>query len=475
MKKHIILLLLCLAFGLLESCKSTQTVQTSSLKEMPVSYNTASDSTNVATVDWRTYFEDPNLVLLIDESLKNNLDLLRTLQHIEVARSEVRAARGLLLPAVSGGGSAAIRRYGLYTMDGAGNISTEITPGQIVPIDLPDYYLGFQTSWEVDIWGKLRNRKKSAIARYLSTIEGSRWITTNLVADIASSYYELIALDNELEIIRETIILQENAWSIVKIQKEAAAANALVVRQFEAQLLNSKSLAVEVEQRIIETESRINFLMGRYPQPVVRDKVKLTQTLPSQINAGIPSELLKNRPDIRQAEYQLTATKADLKAARAAFYPSLNISGSLGFQAFNTSYLFTNPQSLAYTLVGNLTAPLINRSAIKAHFNASKASQAAALYQYQESIINGYVEVYNELANIKNLQRLQELKKQEVNVLSLSVETSSELFRTARANYLEILMTQRGALQAKLELVNTQKRQYNAVINVYKALGGGWN
>jgi outer membrane protein TolC len=276
-----------------------------------------------------------------------------------------------------------------------------------------------------------------------------------------------------LDIIKETIRLQENAVETVKIQKQAGANNELAVKQFEAQLLNTKSLEAEYQQQILETESFLNYLLGRYPQQITREKSALNKT-PEIVKAGMPADLLKNRPDIKQAEFELIATKADLRAAKAAFYPSLTITGALGFQAFNPSFLLTTPQSLAYGLLGSITTPLINRSAIKAQLKAANALQTEALYNYQKSIINGYMEVNNQLSNIKNLQKIYELKTQEVAVLDESIGTSSQLFTTGRANYLEILMTQKNALQSKIELVNTKKRQYNAYINIYRALGGGW-
>lgn len=470
-KTPLVIVIACL---LMVSCKTTKTIESDTLKPIPASFVNTKDSLNSATINWKNYFSDPTLLGLIDTALKNNLDLLMTMQKIEVARSDIRLNKGALFPAISGGGSLARRKFGSYTMDGAGNITTEITPGQLIPIHLPDYYAGLQTSWEIDVWGKLRNKKKAAFARYLGSVEGRNLAITGLISEISNSYYELLALDNELEIIRETIKLQQDALDIVTIQKQAAAANQLAVQQFEAQLLNSKSLEIEILQKIIESENKINFLLGRFPQSINRDKEIFTQPIPMQAKIGIPSDLLKNRPDIRQAEFDLMASKANVKAARAAFYPSLNITGGIGFQAFNTAYLFTSPQSVAYSLVGNLAAPLINRSAIEAEFRSAKANQIEAMYNYQKSIINGYVEVYNEMVNIKNLEQIYDLKNREVNVLTQSIETSSELFKTGRANYLEVLVTQQNALQSKLELVDAKKRQYSSVINLYKALGGGW-
>ncbi len=456
------------------SCKPLKTAESGKLKNIPPAYTSTSDSANAASIKWNQYFTDSSLIALIEEAITNNLDLLVALQKIEITKARAKQSNGVLFPEIKAGVSSSLRRFGLYTMDGAGNISTYITPGQIVPINLPDYSLGLNASWEVDVWGKLRNKKKAALARYMGSVEGKNFVITNLIAETATTYYELLALDNELEIIKETIKLQNDALELIYIQKDAAVVNELAVQQFSAQTLNSQALEYDIIQRITECENKINFLLGRFPQPVTRGKLQLTAKLPFQINTGIPSDLLKNRPDIKHAEYELIAAKADVKAAKAAFYPSFNIIGAVGFQAFNTEFLFTTPQSIAYTLLGNLMAPVINRNAIKAEFRYANASQQEALYNYQKSIINGYIEVYNEASKIKNLEKKVALKSQEANTLSQSIQTSSELFRTGRATYVEVLMTQKGSLASRLELVSAIQQQYIAAINIYKALGGGW-
>jgi outer membrane protein, multidrug efflux system len=472
--KNKFVLRLFIACTLIAGCKGLKINEDRKFNPIPSTYADKTDSLNSASIKWKQYFSDTTLTGLIDIALQNNLDALIAMQRIEVARSNVRLTKGSLLPSVSGYTSGAQRKYGLYTMDGAGNITTEITPGRIVPIHLRDYYIGLQTSWEIDMWGKLRNRKKSAIARYMGSVEGKNLVITNLVSDVANTYYELLALDNELGIIQETIKLQEEAWSIVKVQKQTGLVNELVVKQFETQLLNSRILEKEIQQRTLETESRMNFLLGRYPQHVNRDKSQFANVILTQAHVGIPSDLLKNRPDIKQAEYNLIASKADVKAAKAAFYPTLNINGAYGFQAFKTGFLFTTPQSVAYTILGSLTAPLINRSAIKSEFINANVLQREALYAYQQSIINGYVEVYNQMALIKNLDEIYFLRNNQVDVLSQSVDASNELFRSGRASYLEVLLTQRNALDSRLQLVEARKRQYFALVNIYKALGGGW-
>ncbi|MCX6172218.1 MAG: TolC family protein [Flavobacterium sp.] len=470
--KYSVALGICLVVA---SCSPAITTLNENKAAVPASFDKSTDTTNTSTTKWRTYFKDANLVSLIDIALKNNQELEMMLQEIEIARNDVRVKKGLLLPKVTAGVGAGVDKVGRYTSTGAGDASTEITPGKEVPEALQDYGLGLHAVWEVDIWKKLRNAKKAAFTRYLATIEGKNFVVTNLVAEIANSYYELLSYDNQLDIIQQTITLQKNALEIVKAQKETARANELGVKKFEAEVFNSQSREFEIQQRIKETENKINFLLGRYPQPIARDKTVLISQMPQQIQAGIPSQLLAKRPDIKQAEFELFATKCDVKAAKAEFYPSFTIAGGIGFNAFKPSYLFMSPESLIYNLVGDLTAPLINRNAIKAEFNKAKAEQLKALYNYQKTILNGYIEVSNELSNIKNLEQFYDLKNKEVKSLTAAIDVSNDLFKSSRVDYFEVLMTQRDALESKLELIEAKKEQFNALTNVYRALGGGWN
>lgn len=454
-------------------CKAYKTNLSIAEKTIPTSFESSTDTNTTAKINWRSYYADPNLQKLIDTAMVANQDLQMALQRIEIARAGKRRATGALLPQVGLQLNGGIRRFGLYTMDGAGNISTEITPGQIVPVHLPDMIIGLQSSWEIDIWGKLRNQRKSAVAQYLSSVEGTNLVISNLVADIANSYYSLVALDKEIEIIREFIIKQEESLEVISAQKESGSANELAVLQFRAQLLEAQALEYELLQKIVETENLINFLLGRFPQEIVRSPDALDMEFSYNLQTGVPSQLLEYRPDIRKAAYEVQATKFDLKAAKAAFFPNITISAGVGFQAFNPTLLF-NPLSLAYTAIGNLFAPLINMSALKAQFHTAKATQLTAMYNYQKTILNGYVEVLNEMNRLKNLEQIQKLKTEQEVVLVSSVETAQELFKRGKAEYLEVLFSQKNSLQTKLELVDVKKQNKQAHINMYKALGGGW-
>ncbi|WP_166922042.1 TolC family protein [Flavobacterium poyangense] len=470
--QYSIVLGLCLAAV---SCKAPQaTTETPNKKIVPEAYTNSKDTINTATIPWRDFFKDQNLVQLIDTALKNNQELMITLQEIEIAKNDVRIKKGAYLPKVGVRAGAGVEKVGRYTSQGAGDATTEIKPGKETPDPLGDFVVAAYANWEVDIWKKLRNSKKAAVSRYLSTVEGKNFVVTNLIAEIASSYYELLALDSQLDIVKQNIELQSNALEIVKIQKQAARATELGVQKFQAEVMDSKSKEFVILQQIKETENRINFLVGQYPQEIKRDRNNFLSLLPSTVSSGIPSQLLQNRPDIKQAEMELTAAKLDVKVARAEFYPSLDISAAIGVNAFNPSYLLTFPESLLYSLAGDLAAPLINRNAIKAEFSNANARQLQALYNYDRTVLNAYIEVSNELSKISNLEKSYDLKSKQVAALNTSIDVSNDLFKSARVDYFEVLMTQRDALESKLELIETKKDQLNAAVHVYKDLGGGW-
>lgn len=456
------------------SCKIPAIVQSAEVKQVPLSFNKNGDTTNTASINWRSFFKDKALISLIDTALKNNQELNITLQEIQIAANDIRMRKGALLPSVSLGGGIGIEKVGRYTSQGAGNATTEIYPGKEMPDPLPDIRVAAYANWEVDIWKKLRNAKKAAITRYLATIEGKNFILTDLVAEVANSYYELVALDNQLSIVQQNIELQKNALSVVQIQKEASRATELAVQKFQAEVFKTESLQFDILQQIKAAENNINLLLGRYPQPIARDTVNFLQQMSTVVATGIPSQLLANRPDIKKAELDLIAAKLDVKVARAEFYPSFDISAGVGFQAFNPTYLVKLPGSILYSLAGDLAGPLINRNAIKAEFYSANARQLQAMYNYERSIINAYLEVSTQVAGIGNLELRYSFKAKQVAALTQSIVIANDLFKFARADYLEVLMTQRDALEAKLELVETKKQQLNAVVNIYRNLGGGW-
>ncbi|TLP73128.1 TolC family protein [Maribacter sp. ACAM166] len=474
--KHGKLLLVLINFvGLFYSCVPTRELKQEN-KNLPSNYAQQSvDTINSAALKWKYFFKDDNLAKLIDTALVNNQELSIMLQQIDVAQNEVKARKGEYIPFVDYGGGAEVEKVGEYTRNGAVEKNLEIKEGEEFPEPLADYSAGIFASWELDIWKKLRNSKKAAVLEYLSTIEGKNFMVTRLISEIADSYYELLVLDNQLAFIEQNLELQGNALTMVRLQKEAARATELAVRRFEAEVLKNQSHKFEVQQEIVEMENKLNFLIGRQPQHIVRHSEGFIETEMDTIYSGIPTQLLQNRPDIRQAEYELEAAKLNIKVARANFYPSIAIKAGIGLQAFNPKYLTTTPASLMYSIAGDIIGPLINRNAIKAGYNTANSKQIQAVYEYEKAILNGYIEVVNQLSKMENLKKSYSLKEGQVKALTESIELATRLFQSARIEYIEVLLTQREALESKMELVETKKNQLMARVNVYQALGGGWN
>lgn len=466
-----LILFFCIVW--LGACKVPAITGKQENKSTPGRYSNSLDTTNSATIKWRAYFTDPNLIAIIDTALLNNQELNIMLQEIEMSKNEIMARKGEYLPFVNLGIGAGTVKAGKYSWDGFSEEDLKENPDK-GPKYIGEFFSAASFSWELDVWKKLRNAKKSAVLNYLSTTEGKNFMVTNIIAEIADSYYELMALDNLLAIVQQNIELQTSALQVVKLQKDAAKVTQLAVNRFDAQLLNTKNLQYDIQQKIIETENRINFLVGRFPQHIARNSEGFNKLHLDMIHEGIPSQLLVNRPDLRRAELELSAAKIDVQVAKANFYPSFRLTAGLGLEAFNPAYLL-KPESILYNLAGDMVAPLINKNAIKATYFNANLKQIQAVYNYEQSILNAHIEVVNQLSRINNFSKSYETKAKEVDILTQSITISNNLFKSARADYMEVLLTQREALESRMQQIEIKMKQMNAKVNLYKALGGGWN
>ncbi|RFM28207.1 TolC family protein [Deminuibacter soli] len=468
----------CVAFAAAAAGCSTYApvAQNTPKLRVPEQFATAADTGSMAALPWQRFFTDSSLRALIDTALHNNPDLLSAVQHMQEAQANVLQSRAALLPVVNATVSAGLDHYGKYTMNGVGNDDTNLSQNvkgkRKIPDPTPDLFVGLRSSWEADLWGKLQQRKKAAVARYLATGMGRHLLVTELVAAVASLYYQLVALDREQAIVQENITLQANALELVKVQKLGGRATELAVQQFNAQLLNTQAIAYEKKQQAIALENELNNLLGRFALPVLRSKD--FAGMGDSAAAGIPAALLQRRPDIQQAAFELEASKADVQAARAAFFPSLVLSPYTGFNAFRASVLF-NGASLAYGVLGSVTAPILNRRELKANFSVADARQQVAFQQYRKTAVQAYNEVLTQLEQIRNAGEIARLKQQELEQLTNGVATAKDLYMAGYANYLEVITTQKNLLDASLESIEVQRRKTVATINLYKALGGGWD
>jgi len=466
-------------FMMIQACAPTATLKKPDAT-LPDDYPTstfdgsgAQDKSNSASVNWKELFDDPDLLGLIKVAIENNKEVNIMLQRMNTAQNEIQERKGEYLPFVGLGVGADVEKVGHYTRDGAAERALHIVDEEEIPEYLGNYQFGLYSSWEIDVWKKLRNSAQVAALEYMASKEGKNFLVTNLVAEIAHSYYELVALDNQLMNLEQNIELQKEGIEVVKQLKQYGRANMVAIKRYQGEVSKNKSEIYEILQEIIEVENKINFLMGRVPQPIRRASGGFLELTPKMIQTGIPSQLLQNRPDIRQAELELNAAELNIDVARANFYPSLEIKAGIGYQAFQTQYLFS-PESMAVSLAGEIMAPIFNRNAIIANHKNANARQIQAAYEYEQTVINAFTEVANKISNISNLEQQYQLKRDQVDKLIESIELVNQLFVSGRAEYLEILLTQREALEAKMELIEIKQKQVVGTVDMYRALGGGW-
>ena len=428
---------------------------------------------SVACMPRDAFYADPYLSGLIAQALVGNQELRILSEEIRIASNEAYSRSGEYRPFVSLGATAGLDKVGQHTREGAVEENLPVAPGQPFPDPLGDFLVAADVSWEIDIWNRLRNAQRAAAVRYLATAEGRNYTVTRLVAEIAENYYRLQALDTELEILQMTIDLQRQSLRIAVAKKEAGRGTELAVQRFAAEVQRNSADVGLVRQEIVETENRINFLVGRYPQPIERPVGGFLNLHLSTLSSGVPSELLQNRADIRQAQREIAAAGLDVQVAKARFYPSLSLTAGLGWNAFSTGYLFRTPESLIYSVAGGVVGPLINRRAIQADYRTANARQLQAVYEYQQTVLEAHIEVVDRLTRVENLRRSLVAKRRQLESLERSVDVAQRLFQNARAEYVEVLLAQRELMDAGREIVDLKSEQLSAIVNAYQALGGG--
>jgi NodT family efflux transporter outer membrane factor (OMF) lipoprotein len=445
----------------------------SSLKPMDSIRKVAADSLPA----WDKFYNDPALTVLIDSAFKRNIDLQIMDAKVQQVQAGVVFTRGIRLPDLHAGLSAGVRKFGDYTIDGVGNYDTKFSQNlndkQRIPNPVPDYFVGVHSTWEIDIWGRLKNQKVAALRRFMATEFGRQLAATELVSEVAGNYYALVILDEQRLKLIDNIDLQEKALQVVEAEFETGRATEVAINLTKAQLLETKKLLIEIEQQLKIHENKLSLLSGTYPREISRSQLRFSDSLFGMLILTDPHMLLKNRPDILQAEQSLVASKADLISARKAFYPTVQLNSSFGLHAFRMAVLFDAPASIAYNLASGMMMPVLNRRALKAQLLEASGKQKEAYLNYEKVILTAYTEV-NELVQLNQyVDSMISLKNEELILLNESVSSVRELYVSGRASFLEILTTQEYFLHSQIELLDLQLRKMQIQISLFKALGGG--
>jgi NodT family efflux transporter outer membrane factor (OMF) lipoprotein len=439
---------------------------------LPADFNGVASPENSAQLGVAEFFNDALLTQLIGQALAGNRELKVLNEEVQIAKNDVLARQGAYLPFLTFGANVGLEKPSDFTPIGAVEKNLEYRPGRHFPDPLGNYQFGLNLLWQLDIWRELRNARDAAAKRYLAVSERRNYFVTTLVADVAGNYYRLMALDKRIEVLDQTIALQEKAYKFAKARVDAARDTELPAQRFLAEVRKNQSEKLIVRQEIVEAENRINFLANRYPQAVERLSARFFDSTMHPLRLGVPAQLLQNRPDIRQAERELEAAGLDVLVARAHFFPRLDITGGVGYQAFNPKYLFTTPEALLYNVAGDLLVPLMNKKAIQAEYMSANARQLQAVYNYQRVILEAFTELINRVAMVENYGRSLEIKTQQLQSLAAAVQTATNLFQNARTEYIEVLLALRDLMDARTAFIQTRQQQLTAIVNVYQALGG---
>ena len=463
------LLLLGLFTVLLTSCIATKSykkpeVETDNLYPFE---KVSMDSTTLANMPWQEVFEDPQLRELINKALKNNLQLRDAIQQIRIAEANFYQGKMSMLPSLSAGGSASYNEPSDNSVNFGGGLSNTAIPAS------EQYSVSLSSSWELDVWGKLTSAKKASYAALLQTEATRRAIQTTLIANVANAYYRLMALDKQLEITRQTVENRRQDVETIQSLKESGIVTGVSVQQSIANQYAAEVTIPELEQRITEQEHALSVLLGRAPGTIERNSLSKQSPIDS-LATGMPAQLLRNRPDIIAAEQNFRSAFELTNTARANFYPSFTLTAEGGYQSLQTEDLF-QPGSIFYNLIAGLTQPIFNRGQNRAQLKRSKARQEQAKLQLRSTILEASREVSNALSQYQSADQKLELRQRQLQALQNAVEYSRELLRYGDATYTEVLAAQQNYLAAQLNNVSDQLQELTAGVNLYRALGGGWD
>jgi multidrug efflux system outer membrane protein len=420
------------------------------------------DSISLADVSWDKLFTDAILQDYIKKGLQNNLDIRIAMQTIAAAEANMKQGKAGYVPSLSVGAD--------WTH---GELSKNSQFGAIVKDRSTDtYQLAANLSWEADIWGKIRSNKRATNASYLQTVAVQQAVKTKLVSDIASSYFQLMALDAQLKVVDSTLGNRVKSVEVIKSLKEAGNVTEVGVKQTEAQLYATQIIREDLKNNIVVLENTISILLGQAPGRIERNTFE-NQNITADVKLGVPALALSKRPDVIAAEYNLISSFELTNVAKSSFYPSLKVTASGGLQSIDLKEWFS-ANSFFANIVTGLAQPIFNQRQIKTRYEVAKSNQEKAYLQFEQSLLNAGKEVSDALQLYNNETVKLEIRTKQLDALQKAASYSDELLSYGLVNYFEVLTAKDNALNTELNLIDNRYKQYNAIILLYRSLGGGW-
>ena len=426
--------------------------------------NTASaDTTSMADLEWKKLFSDPVLQDLIEKGLANNLNLKQAIERINISQAYFQQSKLAFLPTL---------QLDVNSTDAKQSERAVNAPPGLLKLTTHTNRIQLGTSWEADIWGKLRSAKRGAVASMLQSDATKRAVQTQLIADIANTYYSLLALDKQLRITQETIALRKKEVETLMALQESGKVTSAEVLQSQANQYAAEVMVPELQNQIWQAENNLNYLLARGPETIARGSLD-EQVIYTDLRLGVSSQLLKNRPDVQAAEYAFIAAFENTNVAKTYFYPSLTLTANGGFASFKIQELFS--QSIFYNIIGGLTQPIFNKGQNKARLRTAKADQQIAFYQFQDAVLKSGMEVSNALFAYQNATERETIRKKQIESLATAVENTQELLSNRNeTNYTDVLSSEQNLIAAQMNGINDKLDQLQSVVNLYRALGGGW-
>ncbi|SHN09556.1 efflux transporter, outer membrane factor (OMF) lipoprotein, NodT family [Cyclobacterium lianum] len=436
----------------------------------------ALSSDNIGELPWRTFFEDTTLLALIDRGLENNLYLKQIRKESEIANESFKQTKANFFPQLT---AILEKRNDRYSQNSSTRESVKYYQGKDTPnqwyVARANSMAAVQSSWEIDLWGKLRRQKEANRAQFQRREAITKAIETDLVAEVATAYYKLLMLKEQQQVATYNLRLNDSTLSIVNLQFRAGEVSSLAITQTESQKLISASLVPQIERELEIQKNKLTELLGDYPNETINVNRGLGDTrLLSDIYVGVPLELIKNRPDVNAAELALVEANAQVGVSQAMRYPALSLSAQLGYDAISFSNVL-NPGSLFGIFIGSLTQPIFQNRRLKTRYRISLAERDIAELAFREKVIQAVTEISNGMVTIEKLEEEYELAEQRLTNAREAVKESYLLFSSGYATYLEVINAQSNALESELYMVDVKMQMLVANIELYRNLGGGWN